>query len=71
VFKDIRNVIKERKARSEIDKKVINPLIVVTCAGISYQKLRLMLKDALMIKTNINVAVLREYLFKTQTLMRT
>ena len=70
MFKDIRNVVKERKLQAEKDKKKINPLIVVSCAGISYQKLRLMCKEGLLLKTNINVPVLKEYLFQTQALTR-
>jgi pyrroline-5-carboxylate reductase len=69
VFKDIRNVIIERVEASKKSKKLINPLIVCTCAAIGLQKLKLMLSDqAMFLKTNIDVSMLKEYLFKTQAL---
>ena len=45
VFKEIRGVIKDRINASKKDKRLINPLVVCTCAAIGYQKLRLMLSD--------------------------
>ena len=71
VFKEIREVITERINASKKDKRVITPVIIVTCAAIGYQKLRLMLlPQALFLKTNINVALLKEYLIKTNTISR-
>jgi hypothetical protein len=67
VFKEIREVIKDRVAASKKDKMLISPLVVCTCAAISYQKLRLMLSDeAVFLRTSISVPVLKEYLLRTQ-----
>jgi hypothetical protein len=69
VLKEIRDVIKDRVAASKKNKMLINPLIVCTCAAISYQKLRLMLSDeAIFLRTSISVPVLKEYLMRTQAI---
>ena len=69
VFKEIRGVINDRVAASKKDKRLINPLVVCTCAAIGYQKLRLMLsEEAVFLRTSINVPLLKEYLFRTQAL---
>ena len=69
VFIEIREVVKDRIAASKKDKRLINPLVVCTCAAIGYQKLRLMLSDeAVFLRTSINVPLLKEYLFRTQAL---
>lgn len=70
VFKDMREVIKDRSQNSLNDPKLINPLVVVTCAGTSYTKLRLMLKQGLIHKTSINVNLLKEYLIQAQAIHR-
>ena len=69
VFKEIRSVVNDRVAASKKDKRLINPLVVCTCAAIGYQKLRLMLsEEAVFLRTSINVPLLKEYLFRTQAL---
>ena len=70
VFKDIRDVIKERSELAAKDRSKINPVIVTTCAAISYQKLRLMLKNALLLKPSINVPLIKEYLFRAQAIVK-
>ena len=70
VFKDIREILSERAALSITDSKYINPLVVSTCAAMSYPKLRQSLKSALLLRTSIDVSMLREYLFKAQTIAR-
>ena len=62
VFKDIRDVLKDRTAASLMDPQLVNPLVIVTCAGLSYVKIRLMLKQTLLLKTPINVNLIKEYL---------
>ena len=69
VLKEIRDVIKERVAASKKNKMLINPILVSTCAAISYQKLRLMLSDeAIFLRTSISVPVIKEYLMRTQAI---
>lgn len=70
VFKDIRDVIKERSELAAKDRSKINPVVVCTCAAISYQKLRLMLKNALLLKPSINVPLVKEYLFRAQAISK-
>lgn len=70
VFKDMRDVIKNRSELSLLDPKKVNPMVVVTCSGITYTKLRLMLKQSLIQKTNINVNLLKEYLMQAQAIHR-
>jgi hypothetical protein len=69
VLKEIRDVIKDRITASKKNKMLINPLLVCTCAAISYQKLRLMLSDeAIFLRTTISVPVIKEYLMRTQAI---
>lgn len=71
MFKDIRDVIKERAELSVTDPKYINPLIISTCAAMTYSKLRQSLKQALLLRTSVDVNMLREYLYKAQAISQT
>ena len=64
VFKDIREVIKERAELAQTDRSKINPVVVTICAAIKYEKLKLMLKNALLLTPNINVPLMKDYLFR-------
>ena len=67
MLREIREVIKDRIIDSKKDKTLINPVLVSTCAAISYKKLGLMLSDqAVFLRTNINVPVIKEYLIRSQ-----
>ena len=71
VLKDIREVIKERIDTSKKNKFLINPIVVSTCAATGYKKLGLMLSDeAIFLRTNIDVPIIKEYLLRSQNLAR-
>ena len=71
MLKDIREVIKERIDTSKKNKFLINPIVVSTCAATGYKKLGLMLSDeAIFLRTNIDVPIIKEYLLRSQNLAR-
>ena len=71
MLKDIREVIKERIDTSRKNKFLINPVVVSTCAATGYKKLGLMLSDeAIFLRTNIDVPIIKEYLLRSQNLAR-
>ena len=70
VLREIRDVVKDRIVESRKDKTLINPVLVSTAAAISYKKLGLMLSDqAVFLRTNINVPVIKEYLIRSQQIV--
>ena len=70
VLKDIREVVKDRIKEASADKNMMIPLIISTCAGVTIQKLKLMLFDkALFLRTNINVPEIKECLMQSAALI--
>ena len=64
-------MIKERIDSSKKNKFLINPIIVSTCAATGYKKLGLMLSDeAIFLRTNIDVPIIKEYLLRSQNLAK-
>ena len=69
VLKDIRDVVKDRVNEAKKDRSLINPVVVSVCAGVTVQKLKLMLSDkAVFLRTNIHVPTIKEYLLRTQAI---
>lgn len=71
VFRDIRDVMIERIQAARKDKNLVSPLIISTAAAIGYRKLKLMLSDeAVFLRTNIHVPVIKEYLRRSQAIVQ-
>lgn len=66
MFKEIRHLACERIEEAKANKQACKPIFVSTLAATGYPKLKLMLtQDSIFIRTQINVALVREYLIKT------
>lgn len=66
MFKEIRHFACERIEEANVNKQACKPIFVSTLAATGYPKLRLMLtQESIFIRTQINVALVREYLVKT------